>query len=404
MARSSRTETITHDLGEAGRLSLRTVSGDVRVRTVDGSVAKVVGSYEGHDHQESTEMPPEASPILVRKGHGELEVEARNRVGGFLDALGEVMSRGGRTTVEWDVELPRGASLRLHGLSAELSIEGVRGTQEYHTVSGDISIRDVEGSISIHSVSGDASVVDGRRIALDATTTSGDVDVQAERFDRFGFTTVSGDIEIVGELDAGDDYRVQTVTGDLQLTTPSGVEVEASGPAVSIRADVPHRSDSGRGRKIVSIGDGGAHVRFRSMSGDVAIGAPFGHRSQQSWQSDERAAKFAESVSAAAETVGRRAEAAGRRAEAVGRRMESIGRRLETSMSGPWGLDTDRARGGNSDARPEDAADSRPDESRDSSGSPEPLDEMAVLRALERGEIGVAEASRLLSAENARYG
>lgn len=409
MPRFTRTETITHDLGPDGLLTLRTLSGDAHVRTVDGTNVTVVATYEVHGRDDAArEIPPEASPINVRKAPGELEVETRNRTGGFLDALGDVASRGGRTTVDWDVELPRGASLRLHGVSADLSVDGVRGAQEYHTVSGDIAIRDTAGRISINSVSGDVSIVGAHGIAIDGTTTSGDVDVQAERFGRFRFTTVSGDVELDGALEPGDDFRIETVTGDLHLITPSGVDVEASGPAVSIRADVPHRADRGRGRRTVTIGDGSARVRFRSMSGDVTVSAPFASDRAGAARRSEAGARIAERISGLAEHVGRRAELAGRQAETLGKRVEHLGRRLEKTMASSWDIDADaRRHAGDQDGdaettRTQDVA-AMPQQApvRDD----EPVDQMEVLRALERGEIDVAEATRLLSPEGgARHG
>lgn len=411
MGRFSRTETITHDLGVAGRLSLRTVNGDVRVRSVDGTVVTVHASYDVSGTQGSAGVPPESSPVLVRKGPGELSVETRNRIGGLLDAIGEVISRGIRTTVEFEVELPRGASLRLHGVSADLTVEGVRGTQEYHTVSGDVSIREAAGRISVHSVSGDVSMVDAGTVIVDGATTSGDIDISAQRFDRFSFTSVSGDIELDGELSPGDDYRVETVTGDLQLTTSSGVDLEASGPAVSVRVDTPHRSDSGRGRKLVVVGDGAARIRFRSMSGDVTISPPFGARHQSIW-SERDAARLVEGVGSIADQVVRRAEAAGRRAEAMGRHWEALGRRVEAAVREGVGEYSSTAAPSTASASTSASASASTDWDRPPAAAPEPMPEpagdepieqMAVLRALEHGEIDVAEASRLLS-EAARHG
>jgi hypothetical protein len=80
MPRFTRTETITHDLGPDGLLTLRTLSGDAHVRTVDGTNVTVVATYEVHGRDDAArEIPPEASPINVRKAPGELEVETRNR-------------------------------------------------------------------------------------------------------------------------------------------------------------------------------------------------------------------------------------------------------------------------------------------------------------------------------------
>lgn len=388
MGRYGRTETITHDIGAAGRLSVRTVSGDVRVRTVGGTVAKVVARYDVRTPAGSVgEIPPDASPLVVRKGAGELEIDTRDRVGGFLDTLGEVMSGGSRTTVEYDVELPHEAALRVHGVSGDLTIDGARGSQEYHTVSGDISIRDVTGRINVHAVSGDVSIADGHDLEVDGNSTSGDVHVRAERLTRFGFSSVSGDISVEGQLAPGEDYRVQTVTGDLELITPSGVEVEASGPSVSLRTKMPHRSDSGRGRKVITVGDGAARVRFRSMSGDVTVSTPDGRQrpragrgtnAQDAWQAAEAASRVAESV-------GRVAERAGRRAEAFARRIEGVGQRVQATV-GPAFTDL-----------PAEDPDGSPSEPPPADRPEEPMDQMAVLRALERGEIDVAEATRLLS-------
>lgn len=388
MARFSRTETITHDIGPDGRLSVRTLSGDVRVRTVDGTGAKVVARYDVQGRAGSVgEMPPEASPLIVRKGAGELEIDTRNRVGGFLDTLGELMSGGSRTTVEYDVELPRDAALRLHGVSGDLTIDGARGVQEYHTVSGDISIRDAAGRINVHAVSGDVSIADGRELEIDGNSTSGDVHVQAERLSRFGFSSVSGDISVEGQLPPGEDYRVHTVSGDFELVTPSGVEVEASGPSVSMRTRMPHRSDSGRGRKVITVGDGAARVRFRSMSGEVTVSAPYGdHRPAAGRGTTGQNGRPAEeTASRIAENVGRVAELAGRRAEAFARRMEGVGERIQATV-GPAFSDQPARDSGGSSSEPTHA--DQPEES---------MDQMAVLRALERGEIDVAEATRLLT-------
>jgi len=191
----------------------------------------------------------------------------------------------------------------------------------------------------------------------------------------------------------------------------SGIDLEASGPAVSVRANVPHRSDSGRGRKSVIVGDGGAHVRFRSMSGDVTISPPFssrrsGDKSASAGSGGSAAfvggiGNIAEQVARGVEAASRRAEAASRRAEVMARQFESVGRRMESIGREPFAnADAPRSFGfGRSaaDAAPVEPA-PRPARARASGAGPDaPTDQMAILRALERGEIDVAEATRLLS-------
>ena len=196
-------ETITHRIGETGALVLRTVSGSVRVRGVDGEEARIRAHLDLHGDEDATDM------LEVIRSEGELRVEVRGRrqrgLAGLLRS-----DPGGHL----DVEMPRGGTLRLTGVSADLEIAGIAGEQEYRTVSGDLAITDSAGSISLTSVSGDVRL-GGTALSLKASTTSGDLAADAQLFQAVHVRSLSGDVHLAGALAAGHHHRVESVSGDL---------------------------------------------------------------------------------------------------------------------------------------------------------------------------------------------
>lgn len=357
MAQFDRSETIIHPIGRHGRLALRTVSGDVRVRSIDGEEVRVIARLSIRARSEDeADRAVAAGLLVVDRRDDELRVDAPERSeGGLISSLGSLLADGGtRVEATFEVDLPRGASLRLQGVSADLDVEGATGTQEYRTVSGDLSLRGVRGSISATSVSGDVSIVDGGRLSLEAKTTSGDVSAFAEQLEGTRVVTISGDVQLEGSLTVGADHRVETVSGDFQLASPGGLTLEAAGPAVSVHSELGHRLESRGMRRSMVVGDGATRVTFRSMSGDARVAAP-----------TRRSGEAAPSV---------RPEAG------AGSDGAEDGSLREADPAGPP-VGEEEPRRARADGSVRAAAG----------------DELAILRALERGEIGVDEATRLLA-------
>jgi len=331
---------IIHPIGAHGTLVLRTVRGSVRVRATDQTEARVEARYVAPGDARASD--PEADGVLrVTRNPDELRVEADDTDAGLLSSLGKMFS-GGRPRIDFDVTLPAMATLRLSGVSANLDIRGLRGDQDIRTVSGDVSLVDVGGHVTLQSVSGDTSI-QGTEVDLRATTTSGDLDARVTHFVGTHVRTVSGDLRLTGAFDPGPDHSVESISGDLQVLPENGVTASLSSVSGSIQTDLPNQRESGRGRRTVVIGDGAASVRFRTMSGDLAISR--------------------------APVVTAPADAAAPVAQPV-------------SSTSPAAADAPVAAG----SSPVPATQS----------APPPHDQLDVLRALERGEIDVEAAARLL--------
>ncbi len=326
MATFVRTQEIEHDIGSHGRLALRVTEPDVQIRAVDGNTARVLVTFEIDAGSDSA-----ADEIFDRikyqvvQDDGSLEVtEPKNWTSGGIGSLARMFGGGsGRAEARVDASAPSTCDLRYDGVSADVTITGFRGTQEYRTVSGDVVLEGVSGEVHLKGVSGDVSLrANGTLSSVELNTVSGDVSLVAPRIGQLRAATISGDLDIEGLLDDGPEHRVETVSGDLALGVAGGLTLEVRGLSTDVDIRLPHRSEGSRDRRHYVVGDGRPQLRFSSMSGDVEVRAP---------------------------------------------------------------------RRGDAHVRP--SAPPVP------ATPPEPTDQLAVLKALERGEIDVDEASRRLAGE-----
>jgi hypothetical protein len=135
-------------------------------------------------------------------------------------------------------------------------------------------LTDVGGELSAQAVSGDLSIRAEREIGLEVSTVSGDASVVAPRFARVRANTVSGDLELEGELSAGVEHRIDTVSGDVAIGLVGDLTLEVRGLSTDVDCTLPHRSEGSRDRRRYVIGDGRPTLTFSSMSGDISISAP----------------------------------------------------------------------------------------------------------------------------------
>lgn len=124
-------------------------------------------------------------------------------------------------------------------------------------MTGDIDVEDVRSDVSVSSVSGDIYV---------STSELG-----------YG-STVSGDVDI--EMGATDwrDLDFHTVSGDITLSFPDGLDANVRFESLSgdfdsdFDLDVTRRRDRFIGASIrATIGDGGRELSFKTVSGDVRL-------------------------------------------------------------------------------------------------------------------------------------
>ena len=260
----------------SGEVVISNVSGTVNVRGWDRNEVHVKGQLD----EDVTRVDLESA------GSGRIIVKV-------------VLPRGhvndGEAVI--DVHVPKNSTVEVSAVSADVTSRGVLGTQRLKSVSGEV-VADVEGDNSeVRSVSGDMTVrgggkpqslrissvsgnIDASNIAgkLDLVTVSGDARAQMGDATEIRGRTTSGDLEVRAKLVRDGRVDVEGVSGDmtLRIAAASGLALEIesfSGDIVGCLAkNVERVNKYGPGTRLNhKMGDGGARVRAKTLSGDVDV-------------------------------------------------------------------------------------------------------------------------------------
>jgi hypothetical protein len=214
------------------------------------------------------------------------------------------------------------------------------------SVSGDLSIEGLDGDQRYNSVSGDVSLIRGGG-SIRMNSVSGDVTLRAESPIGIRAETVSGDLSLIGPTIT--DLRVNTVSGD--------IEVEGQ-----LAEGGEHRLETVSGDATFGL-VGGATFEVRGIASDVS--SDLDHRIE-----------------------GRQ----DRRRVTVGSGGPMV---LFNSMSGDLSINRPR-RLDRVVPQPPSTPPAPPPPHPHTGTAPSAEDQLAILQALERGEIDVEEASRRL--------
>jgi len=374
MGTLERTETLTHRIGTNGRISVKTISGALRVCGIEGEEARLTVVYRIRaTDQASAERALDSGRVLVDRGPSSLDVETPERrlATGLAWLFG-----GARVGANIAIEVPWGTKVRYETMSGSIEAVALVGDQKYRTLSGDIRLWNLGGLVEAGSISGSIMMDDAGDVRLRANTISGSIKARARRFYTTTVSSTSGSIAVVGALDPSGDHRAESISGTVELTPLNGVTAELRAISGSIVSSIPHRLEGGRGFWRAIVGDGLAAFKVNSTSGSLRILA-----ARPGDQVVGSVAPAAPSTPAAAPVP----PAAPSTSAASG------------AAEAPPGAATPTAGATDEEAEPRETAETwNPDESGDVEEDRADDEELAVLQALERGEIGVDEAAERL--------
>jgi hypothetical protein len=190
--------------------------------------------------------------------------------------LGRRDHAGRGRTKDLQLDVPAGAAVLVEGASADVDVRGMHGDQRYRSASGDLVLADVRGSLTIEAVSGDIEIGTDGPSTITARTVSGDLDLRAGSMAELRATTTSGDLHIAGRFDGDGPYAIVTVSGDATFAPLNDVRIEARTITGDMDSELPSRRDDAVGRRALIIGSGGPTITFRSTSGDIRVVAANG--------------------------------------------------------------------------------------------------------------------------------
>ncbi len=169
------------------------------------------------------------------------------------------------------IDVPRTAPVALRTLSGDVVASGVAADSRWATASGDLRVSVEGGQVHLETMSGDATLDAIAPVTIDARTVSGDLRIRAPRVATLHASSTSGDVRFDGELDAGSEHQISSVSGDVELATNSPIRVTADTITGEVSAAGPHRSEGSRGHRTLVVGDGSVTVSVRTTSGDVRL-------------------------------------------------------------------------------------------------------------------------------------
>src|SRR5215471_13684653 len=248
------------------RLEVDNFAGDIQVRTWSKDALRIEAN---HSHRTRVEIDQEGR--LIR-----------------LTAVGHMMPG----MVDYKLTVPPWMPLDLHGMSAEISVEGIKATVTAKTVNGDVRIKGGEEMVSASSIQGLVVISDAKGRVEASSLNQGvnlkdiDGDVVAESLNgvvildkvqakSLEASSVNGNIVFLGPMLKEGTYSLSTHNGTVVVGMPEKPDVNVSVATFSgaFSSSIPvsiERSHRAR-RFSFTLGSGSAKLELESFAGSVEL-------------------------------------------------------------------------------------------------------------------------------------
>ncbi len=246
------------DLGPIRKLKVGLVAGQIDIVGHDEASTRIeVHSVSGKDLKVSIDGD------TLEIDHPQLSWD------NFLEVF---KNFNGNARADISVLVPRDVALRFGVVRATGLISGLRDGATISTVSGDIVVDGLQGELTLNSVSGELAVRDHRG-GIAAHTVSGDITASGQ-IGRFSADGVSGDVFL--DLDGTpDEVRINTVSGNVTTRLEAGVAAQYKINTVSGRLQLDDSEITGmRGSytgKYGTLDKTWLDFRANTVSGNVAV-------------------------------------------------------------------------------------------------------------------------------------
>ena len=191
--------------------------------------------------------------------------------GGF-DAGMRLFSRGAGADLR--IEVPHGADVAVDTGSADIDASDLSGVKAFRTASGEVSLNRLAGPLDVETVSGEIEIEGAAPLEMAVKSVSGDISVRVPSIRRLDLGTTSGDIRLDAELVGDGPFAMRSISGDATIVGRTGFRVEAETITGDLSSDQPSRRESHPGRKVLIVGRPGPTLSFRSVSGDLHVAEP----------------------------------------------------------------------------------------------------------------------------------
>lgn len=248
------------------RLEVDNFAGEIKVRAWARDALRIQAS-----HSRRTRVDIDRSASAIR-----------------LTAIGRMVPG----QVDYQLTVPTWMPLDLHGLSAEIDVEGTRAAVQAKTVNGSVRIVGGAETVAATSIQGPVQVLNAkgrvevssvneavklRRIDGDVTAESvnGVIVLDAVDAKSLEASTVNGNILFLGPMMSGGLYSFSTHNGSLLVGMPDKPDVAVSVATFNgdFSSSIPLSLERGRrGKRFeFTLGSGSAKLELESFGGSVHL-------------------------------------------------------------------------------------------------------------------------------------
>lgn len=201
--------------------------------------------------------------VIIEPGDGSLTIREKDFHG--------LSFRRGQRVVQLEIAVPTRAEVSVDTVSGWLDVVGLSGDQRYRTASAEARLKGAAGRVDLVTVSGDADVELDGSVDLGIKSVSGDIAVRGGRIGALRVSTTTGRVRIESPIVGLTGHTIETLSGDVDIVAGDGVAVEARTVSGDLATDLPHTSEGRMGRRSLVVGNGAIKLAFRSVSGDLRI-------------------------------------------------------------------------------------------------------------------------------------
>ena len=234
--------------------------------------------------------------IAVKASHStRTYVEVRRSRDGSRVSVEADARRGPATIVHFEISVPRGMSLELDAMTADITVTGVGGAVEADVTQGNITVADAGGALELATATGKILVnrasagVDAETAAseirlvnvsgpITAESAGGDIVLEGITSTSVDVGTVGGRVYYQGTFQRGGSYFLGTHGGTITLVVPQGTAAtfhlaSVYGTVVNALSDPVERLRGGERHKL-ELGGGGALVEAETFGGRIHLVRP----------------------------------------------------------------------------------------------------------------------------------
>jgi hypothetical protein len=220
---------------EGCHLVVENVKGKIVVQGWDQPQTEVVAVR--HQEWAEVEIAQDGDKVIAR---------TRNAHGNGGHGIGRWLSRfaSGRTpTVDYTVHVPQASDVQLKNVKGPIEVQQTQGKVRVQNVDGPVTVEGGDGDVRAETVNGALRVVQCRG-AADLKTVNGELDLQESTLSKLSAQTVNGNCKVAATLDEGGQYTFNTVNGNCELLLPSDFRARVSAHGVNLHVDCTQPAQS----------------------------------------------------------------------------------------------------------------------------------------------------------------